>query len=231
MKTITISTFNAFHKIVESHAGTNFLFRGHSDFEWELIPKIGRPGFKGTIPKIMSEENLLSSWMRYSSQLLSKNPIDKWDQLSLAQHHGLATRLLDWTKNPLIALFFATFGEAKNKDGAVIIMDFQNLSLITDDINPFSIRSSGIYFPKGLTARVISQRGVFSISHNPVVPLDMLITEFTFTKIRIKSAAKQKLLTVLEQYNVNEFSIYQDLDNLSNYLNRYILNKRIDEVV
>jgi FRG domain len=231
MKTITINSFGAFHKTIESHSGSNFLFRGHSDFDWQLLPKLGRPGYKGTIPKVMSEEELLNSWMRYSEQHLSKRPVDKWDALSLAQHHGLATRLLDWTKNPLIALFFATYGEMKNKDGAVIIMDFSNASLITQNIDPFNIHFSGIYYPKGLTARVISQRGVFSVSHNPSKPFEELTTDFTFVKLRIKSKVKQNLLNVLEQYAINEFSIYQDLDNLSNYLNRFILNKRIDEII
>lgn len=231
MKTFTIDTFNEFHTIIESHSGSNFLFRGHSDFEWKLLPKLGRQGYKGTIPKIMSEENLLNSWMRYSEQLLSNRPDDKWDALSLAQHHGLATRLLDWTKNPLIALFFASYGEMNSKDGAVIIMNFNNESLITQGVDPFSLQYSGIYYPKGLTSRVISQRGVFSISHNPTQPFEELATKFTFIKLRIKSKIKYELLNVLEQYSINEFSIYQDLDNLSNYLNRFILSKNIEKIV
>jgi hypothetical protein len=231
MKIIDITNFKEYHEVVGNYSGTNFAFRGHSDFDWELTPKIGRPIYARTIPKILNEELLLNAWMRYSSQLLTKEPLDNWDCLSLAQHHGLATRLLDWTKNPLVALFFATCDIELNKDASVIIMDFKNMTLKTAELNPFKISNSGIFYPKGLTLRVVSQRGIFTISHKPTKPLEKLLVDSNFIKLRIKKNSKENIQKNLEQYGINEFSIYQDLDNLSKYLNRFMVSKQIDDII
>jgi hypothetical protein len=231
MKIIEIKNFVSFHRIIEKYSNSNFLFRGHTDFNWELIPKIGRPQFSKAVPKIIEEELFLNSWLRYSSQLLTKHPSTKWDSLALAQHHGLATRLLDWTKNPLIALFFATCDFSCEKDSAVYILDFKNLTLATEKHNPFKLKYSGIFFPKGITSRVISQRGVFSISHDPTKSLDLLLPDLEFIKLRIRPKAKPSIQKTLEHYGMNEFSIYQDLDNLSNYLNRFVISRKVDDII
>jgi hypothetical protein len=231
MKIIDINNFIDFHQTVETYSGSNFLFRGQLDFDWELVPKIGRADYARTIPSIFREDFLLRSWMRYSSHIITKQPIDQWDRIALAQHHGLATRLLDWTKNPLIALFFATFDINEKKDSAVFILNFKNETINTDKNDPFEIDYSGVFFPKGITARVISQRGIFSISHQPQTSIDKLLPEYQFIKLRIKAKAKKKIQKNLEHYGINEFSIYQDLDNLSNYLNRFVLNRELDQII
>lgn len=232
MKIIDVKNFIEFHKIVEKHSSSNFVFRGQQNFDWELIPKIGRPEFSKNVPSYFKEEFIIRSWLRYSGHLLQNNPVDEWDELTLGQHHGLATRLLDWTKNPLVALYFATFDLNENNDSAVFILDFQNSVLPTKEYRPFDkdINVSGVFYPKGLSARVINQRGVFTISHNPKLSLEKILSHFTFTKLRIQGKAKKYILRNLEQYGINEFSIYQDLDNLSNYLNRFIINKELDQI-
>lgn len=155
--------------------------------------------------------------------MLPPTKIDIWDKLTLAQHHGLATRLLDWTKNPLIALFFATNDFNNNSDGALYIYDYTRSKIIdTTYIDPFSQNIKGIIYPTGLTSRIINQRGLFSISHLPNLPFDEQVQGF-ITKYKIPFNSKNLFQKALEKYGINEFSIYNDLDNLSNYLNRFIL--------
>lgn len=230
MKTREINSFIEFHEIVKDFSGANFLFRGQQDYDWELIPKIGRPEFLKTVPIYFKEESIIRGWLRYSSQLLVNKPIDQWDELTLAQHHGLATRLLDWTKNPLVALFFASFDFNSDVDASVFILDFKNETIKTEEYKPFEIGSSGVFYPRGITARVINQRGVFTISHKPQVKFDKLVKEYDFIKIKIKGTAKKEIQRTLEQYGINEFSIFQDLDNLSNYLNRFVINKELGQL-
>ncbi|MEX8546905.1 MAG: hypothetical protein V5804_04815 [Mucilaginibacter sp.] len=109
----------------------------------------------------------------------------------------------------------------------VFIVDFKNHPLTTDG-DPFDITSSGFFYPKGLTARVISQRGVFSISHEPTISLEKNIKEYEFIKIVINKKSKKEIQKQLEQYGINEYSIYQDLDSLSDYLNRFIRDREIN---
>lgn len=230
MKIIDINSFIEFHKVIQDFSSANFLFRGQQNFVWTLTPKIGRNDFAISVPNYFKEDFILNGWLRYSEQLIKNKPKDRWDELTIAQHYGLATRLLDWTKNPLVALYFATCDFDNNIDASVFIMDFKNETIKTEEFGPFDIHGSGVFYPKGLSARVINQRGVFTLSHKPKESLENLLPNYEFFKLRIDGKSKKDLQKQLEQYGVNEFSIFQDLDNLSNYLNRFIINKELDQI-
>jgi type I restriction enzyme M protein len=51
---------------------------------------------------------MLEKFKREAIPYLTIKPNDDWDWLALAQHHGLPTRLLDWTQNPLVAVGIAS---------------------------------------------------------------------------------------------------------------------------
>lgn len=224
MKVESVNSFVEFHNLMKDLPTAKHLFRGQQNFAWDLKPKIARGGFEKAVPSNFQEETILDSWLRYSEQLISNKPKDRWDELTLAQHYGLATRLLDWTTNPLVALFFATCDFDNNVDGSVFKMDFSNKTIKTEKYGPFDSKKSGVFYPKGLSARVINQRGIFTLSHKPKKSLEELLPEFKFVKINIKGESKKEIQKQLELYGINEFSIYQDLDNLSNYLNRFVIN-------
>jgi len=95
-----VTSFDALHERLSAFRD-GWIFRGLSNATWKLVPKAGRPDFKG------NDQALFESWKLKAIEYLSIRPDSDWDWLAIAQHHGLATRLLDWTTNPLNAAYFA----------------------------------------------------------------------------------------------------------------------------
>lgn len=111
-----------------------FIFRGQVNDDWDLIPKLFRD-----YPK---EADLIEIALCETLLLGIKNPylntFDPVDLLMNLQHFGVPTRLLDWTSDILIALFFACFDETetfKNKDGNLYVIERAQYT-------PFKINSS-----------------------------------------------------------------------------------------
>lgn len=219
-----IKSFEEYHSLVFKYRNTNFVFRGHADVNWKLIPKVGRPEYRESFSSgLLTEQSILDSWKRYSQPHIIVQPKDDWDWLTLAQHHGLATRLLDWTRNPLVALYFATENPAYDEDACVYILDYFKSIIFETPHNPFLLDQSLVFYPKGISARVINQRGVLSLSHTPTKPLEDCLPQAKFIKLVIKKKAIKEMREILTLYSINEYTIYQDLDSLSKNLNRFII--------
>ncbi|MCG6894383.1 MAG: FRG domain-containing protein [Desulfobacteraceae bacterium] len=98
-----------------------FVFRGLSDMDYRLETSLMRLG--GSYRHL--ERHLLRNFRKYSQPVSSRFP-SFWHLLSIAQHHGLPTRLLDWTYSPYIALHFATANHEKfDRDGVIWVVHFE----------------------------------------------------------------------------------------------------------
>jgi len=91
---------------------SDFLFRGQSTNE-SLLPRIARLTPKGKHPNI--ELLIIREFERLSLPFTEFEPKDQWDLLAVAQHHGLPTRLLDWSYSALAALWFCVKKTTKER--------------------------------------------------------------------------------------------------------------------
>lgn len=101
------------------HPSDAYWFRGHLRANWRLLPSLAR--VEGDLKK---ESSLMSAFKQRASLLLLSNlPRTEWEWLMIMQHHGVPTRLLDWTESPLMGLYFAVENPDEDEyDGALWVL-------------------------------------------------------------------------------------------------------------
>ncbi len=99
-----------------------FAYKGLSDANYDVVSSLLRLGGD---PR-RSERHLLRNFRKYAIQSVQRPPEGHlWNWLALAQHHGLPTRLVDWSYSPFVALHFATVGRTpRNEDAMVVAVNF-----------------------------------------------------------------------------------------------------------
>ena len=111
--------FAVFHSSLEP--GKIFWFRGHSDLTYKLSPSALRYDTPEERERALG---LVADMKRFLGMKLSRppEPDDHLGWMQVAQHYGLPTRLLDWTQNAAVALFF-TCCSKPDRDGLVVILN------------------------------------------------------------------------------------------------------------
>lgn len=182
-------------------------FRGVPNKDYNLTPSLLRHDNVNDIESLKKMEiNLLERFNERSVPYLNHRVDDVWEQLFLMQHYGVPTRLLDWTENPSIALFFALSSakkEAKEftSDCAVWVLSPNLLNAKTfshlghqKPTGPRSVKASEMngYKPESIhnampaaiygihnSPRIVAQRGSFTIQGNNLTPIDVMFSSET----------------------------------------------------
>ena len=113
----------------EDHGCGHVVYRGVSDAKnHKLVPTIGRISrfkddaqYDGELED--QEKEILEAFKRKSRGTITPTPENDFEWMALAQHHGLPTRLLDWTVSPLVALHFATSPRISGATGELLPPD------------------------------------------------------------------------------------------------------------
>jgi hypothetical protein len=215
MAEIRIASFAQLHQALQRYQRSNlWLFRGQADPNWPLVPKSGRSPFDS-----YDDRSLFEAWARMSVELAAGESRDTWDLLAVAQHHGLATRLLDWSFNPLIAAFFSVW-ESRASDAVLYAYYSRSKYVDSGAVSPFDFRGVRRFKPKGLAQRIMRQSGILTAHGPPTAELDRaLLPGDVLEKIIIDHEYRSQLLFDLSFYGINRLSLFPDLDGLAAHIN------------
>ncbi len=183
----------------------NDLFRGVPDRNFKLLPSLFRHETNGHQAR---EDKMMWVFKAHSRPHLEKQPENEIQWLTLAQHHGLPTRLLDWTFSPLVACFFAT-RELPGRDGAVYLYEAREYKR-EEKINIQKLTKPIEFLPAHGTRRITAQSGAFTIHPDSSPEID----EPKIMKLIIPKDLKPMFLKYLSKYGINNSTIFPDLDGL-----------------
>ena len=213
MKIVKITSFPDYVEQVCSESLNGHLFRGVPDAKRHLlIPSIGRPvGYqKLSLAQITSKEKHgLKRFRLEGARHVSGRP-DLWTWMVLARHHGLPVRLLDWTRNPLVALYFAVW-EKSVATAAVYAENFGKHIDIEADADPFAVMKVGKFQPPHSSARVAAQASMLSIHPDPrkVHDSDNLV------RFELSAKLVPTLKASLRRCGIHPATVFPDLDGLA----------------
>lgn len=218
--------------IRRSNSDDLLLFRGQNVDE-PLVPKIAREYEKIRVygnPYLYDlftyEVMMLEDFKRRSRPYLTKEPSSDWDWLTMAQHHGMHTRLLDWTENPLVGLFFALEPIIGNRNRVIWILRIGRKEIITPTkkTNPFELSRTRLFMPNIVSTRLVPQAGWFTI-HKYNKDKDKFIAlekNTLFKKLLTKVIVSKNIIDMMKHLDlcgVNSASLFADLDGLCKHIN------------
>ncbi|EJL6481662.1 FRG domain-containing protein [Vibrio cholerae] len=209
-------------------------YRGHADINWELLPSIARIDtslidvdeyihWRGLELDIMRE------FEKHGSSLLSKTPKNDLEWLIHAQHHGLPTRLLDWSTNPLKALFFAVENPLHDNVDGVLFGVAPKLNYVLERFVDVSKEDKIVGFhSSSLNSRVFAQEGCFTIFPTPkkwatFTPIGMDNgTVDKLSKYVVPKEHKAALRKQLTRLGISHKFMFPDLDGLAKSIVRSV---------
>jgi hypothetical protein len=223
------------------------VFRGHQDIAWKLLPSVTREPYNGDRRR---ELDLLRMFNSYCASIMpiwisqGEPKQVSWQKMILAQHHGLPTRFLDWSSNPLVALFFAVEGSAlicKEKSGKCSFCDggkphdsivyafakrewsctIYGLSKSEENKEAPDyghVNDPGLLRPPHISPRISSQSSMFTISSDPTKEIDSDLA------LRIPISIRADVLVELDSLEINKNTLFPGLDGAASYLKWAVAN-------
>lgn len=209
-----VTSFAEFHACVEQlKTKRNTIFRGLRKVSYPLIPSVGRYAPFGKTKFPAMEKRILSLFREMALPFLSHRPEHDWEWLAVGQHHGLPTRMMDWTYNPLVAAFFAVEKEEESED-SVVYCFWGGRTLKDFGADPLQIKSIARYRPSHITQRIAAQSGLFTVHPNPKEPL----SHGSLRRFIIRNEARREIKRTLNKYGISRRHLFPGLEGIASDL-------------
>jgi hypothetical protein len=239
-----LSQWHADNNVIGPDVHRRIWYRGHSNRRYVLAPGVYRPTFTNRAQTIYGrdiedkchnlERETLTDFRTSGAALLNRDDLE--ELYFVAQHHGLSTRLLDWTTNPLAGLFFASCSNDAD-DGDLFVIDARTVlprssspdspKGIMSMRHPYAVDAIRSSFwippsnsrpplilpirPDNLPGRIGQQSSCFTLHMRDSKDC----TSATIAAIVIPAKSKSMIMAELRRLNVTQFTVFGTLDHLS----------------
>ena len=210
MRTVTINSFAELHDLVVNTKRMRTIFRGVGKASYRLIPSLGRVQSADKSSPDAIEKRMLHLFKEGAWPYLAQPPGNEWEWLALAQHHGLPTRLLDWTTNPLVAVYFAVEKEGDD-DSAIWAFSRTETVNLEKEKDPYSVGEVKRVRPPHVTAGILAPSALHTIHPNS---REELATGHCEQWI-IPAASRRELKRLLYKYGISRRTLFPGLDGVA----------------
>lgn len=233
-----IDILNRVQQIIRRNIQTTTWYRGMSNAGFKLNAGI----FRGDLPDISTVTDYESNYYHiFKSMGHMEHNKNDWDLLYVMQHHGVKTRLLDWSESFTVALFFAYSTWDQKSDAVVWALNPTKLNLAsygTENLKVFGEKDDSYLdfimneanqlttaiYPLKNSKRMVAQQGVFTLQGNAMLSLEeeqdgKLLSEKILEKIVIPKELASDVKTYLALSGSNYYTLFPDLDGLAKHLN------------
>jgi hypothetical protein len=211
---IVIKSFQDFCDNI-AHVTPKRIFRGESRQYESLKPRVARTTLRGRegFNLERTERYCLELFRLHGAPYLPATTT-AWDLICLARHHGVPTRLLDWSFNPAVALYFSVIHDPK-EDGYIHATHYSKQADAIAPADPLAITDIQMYYPPRFSPRVAAQDSIFTV--HPL-PFDDGHEKLLITTYVIPAALKKECILRLDTLGFSEATLFPGLDSLGRWI-------------
>lgn len=203
----------------DDHVG-GWFYRGQADESWGLEPKAHR--YPHNLDGSFEFEFEFNMWLKNAQKFPEMKFNNDLEAMAIAQHHGFATKLLDWSSNILTAAFFACSSDFE-KDGKICAyFPTQYAYLKKDEIVPHGKLERVVGYQSGsLAVRLQAQSGCFTYHKEENFKIVDEYFQYgrhnTLYTWIIPAQRKLSIILMLDRLSINYKTLFPDLDGLSKH--------------